>query len=251
MHGSRVSIDSGPNVFFTNKTWRRLPDGWHKQFQEWMFLNLNCYDAGLTDKNLGIFREVNDETSSSDETGSKKSIPTFARDPMLVAAVVEQVDVTAMKRIIAACYDQSDLEKLTMIHEQEFKQASEKCAFEITPNALMSLWSGCLSAAKAISLDNYWIGSISPWFRFNLFEYSVFPACREDPVFRLGALAAPYFKAWRQEPITLEGVPIRTCRDADFMAWASAPGVKWTSESEHVERKLKQCNSLSPLAAID
>lgn len=200
----------------------RMPDGWHKAFHDGMWCQLNCPSLGVTDGNLGVHlaaeQEVAQEVASSGD--SPPPFPWFAYDPQIVSALVELADVTAMPEIIRRCPDQSDAVALQTAWDEEFAKTVESCSMDVSKTDLMQLWSGCLAAAKAISPTNYWIGPITPWMRFNLFKYSVFPECRRSPLYLAGALSARHFKAWRKEPFTMAGIPFRTSGILEFMSWA-------------------------------
>ena len=187
----------------------------YRCLRESQFMNLNCYDAYMEDANLSIHNDIGEP---EDEEINNINLDVF-KDPCVTSAIVEYVDTGAMKRIINECYDQSDYERLRRIHVKEFKRAAREISIEIDYTTLSDIWTGCLSAAKAISTVNYWTGPISPWFRFNLFKYIIFPKCTVNSVYKFGALSAIHFKAWRQEPISLDGVPLKTFSDPDFNRW--------------------------------
>lgn len=195
-----------------------MPAGWHRSFHDGMWMQLNCPAFGFSDGNLGIHHKAEEEVAFS---GSPPPpFPWFAYDPQIVSALVELADATAMREIIRRCPDQSDGDGLQKAWDEEFAKTVESCSLEVSKTDLMQLWSGCLAAAKAISPTNYWIGPITPWMRFNLFKYSVFPECRRSPLYLAGALAARHFKAWRKEPFTMAGIPFRTSGILEFMSWA-------------------------------
>ncbi len=140
-------------------------------------------------------------------------------DPAVCAALVEWADVQALQRINTVENWRSE-EALTAAWDREFARAAKECPIPISMSTLMQVWSGCLATAKAISVSNYHTGWISPWFRYNLFKHAIFPECRRSPLYRAGAVAAPVFKRWRREPITTDGIPLRTCGDPAFMGWS-------------------------------
>lgn len=206
----------------------RLRKGWYKQFHESMLVSLNCYDAYMRDSNLSVYNDINkpSEKHNANESSEKYNINfkneinlDIFKNPCITSAIVEYIDAGAMKRIISECRDQSDYKQLRKIHIREFKRAATEISISIDHITLSEIWTGCLSAAKGISPINYWIGPITPWHRFNIFKFIVFPLCQINRAYKLGALAAIHFKAWRQEPITLEGVPLRTFNDPDFNKW--------------------------------
>lgn len=175
----------------------------------------------MSDGNLGVHREAEaQEDAAVALSGESAPLPLFYFDPAAVAALVELADVTALPEVNRRCPDQSDPDLLRKVWDEEFSKIVGSCPAGVTKTDLMQLWSGCLAAAKAISPTNYWIGGITPWMRFNLFKYSIFPKCRRSHLYCLGALGARHFKAWRREAFTMAGVPLRTCGLPDFMSWA-------------------------------
>ncbi len=196
--------------------------GWHRMIGPTVLLWMECPQLWARDANLGVHREAKPEQqgAAGRRPSGPEPLPWFSEDPRVVSAVVEFADSTAMKQVISRCPDQSDTEALHRAWDEEFGRAAEACPVGVTRVALAHLWSGCLAAAKAISPYNYWTGWTSPGARAALFRHSIFPECRVNPLYRAGALAARHFKAGRGEPYTLEGVPLRTCGDDSFLAWA-------------------------------
>lgn len=201
-------------------SFRRIPGEWHLRMNDRMYVPLNCQEAQGHggDANLSVHR-VGKEMEGSGSRPVPTSWEELLQDAGATAALVEWVDAGAMRRIILRCPDQSDARALEEAWREEFERASDECSVRVPAGVLMQVWSGCLAAAKAISPTNYWIGPISPWFRYNLFRFSVFPECRRNDLYRLGALAAPAFKAWRREPVTRAGISLRTCGDPSFVLW--------------------------------
>jgi hypothetical protein len=193
----------------------RLKIGQRKYLRENQFILFNCYNSYMTDGNLSVHNDI----IELDNKEKDDVCLDYFKDPCVTSAIVEYIDMGAMKTIINECYDQSDYNQLQRIHIREFKKAAEELPIDVDYMTLSDIWSGCLSAAKAISTVNYWIGPISPWFRFNLFKHLIFLECRTNLAYKLGALSAIHFKAWRKEPISLKGVPLKTCNDFDFSKW--------------------------------
>jgi hypothetical protein len=74
---------------------------------------------------------------------------------------------------------------------------------------VLRLWSGCLSAAKAIALETR-SGPNTPVSRRALFLEFIDPTSARDAMFRAGVEAAPAFKALRDQAVDLEGVPLES-----------------------------------------
>ncbi len=170
-------------------------------------------------RNSGLLSDGNFNASRS--VGEAEAVESYSEqleDPIVAAAIVEFVEREVVSKVNSECPSQDDREKLAASWKKWLEHGAEQCSIEITPGQLARLWNGCLRAAKALSPVNYWQGPLSPDVRYHLFK-SIFESSREDVIERLGMLAAPAFKAFRKEAITLEGVPLRTCGDPGFLAW--------------------------------
>lgn len=192
---------------------RELGDWW-RHYSPMMEHELNYRDRP-GDKNLNM--HLPSESSSGTRPGRRPLCPPWlAADPRRVAAIVEYAEI-AMGKVNQEVPDQSDSAALEAAWRKHFGEASDKAG--VSTDVLMRLWSGCLAAAKALSPTNYWIGPVGFHYRYSIWRNQIFPTCKADDVYRAGALAAPFFKLFRRERITLNGVPLRTCDDPSFVAW--------------------------------
>jgi hypothetical protein len=70
----------------------------------------------------------------------------------------------------------------------------------------LRIWSGCISAAKTISLETM-DGPNTPDLRTSIFQ-KLDSIANNDPIFRLGVECTPLFKKYHQQCYSFNGVPL-------------------------------------------
>lgn len=143
-----------------------------------------------------------------------KGLPSSIQNIETRARLVDDIDKAMFKHFSSSAYGgqinalpQTSFDALV----KDMTNVAEKHIVDIdNPNARngvgLSVWSGCMSAAKTIALETR-DGENTPETRSLVFTNIINPLCEIDELYKAGVEAAPIFKRLREDEISFDGVP--------------------------------------------
>lgn len=151
-------------------------------------------------------------------TSRPQGFPTSIQDVQQRAKLVDDIDKTMSKHFSSFSLSPLYKEQICSLSQSLFdtmmkevtRIAKEQIIEVDDTNArngvALSIWSGCMSAAKEIASGTR-AGANTPQTREYSFTYIINPLCEIDELYKAGVEAAPIFKRLREDEISFDGVP--------------------------------------------